>query len=275
MKRTVAAIWSLCSCIGIVSCSVPSAPDEMSEILSSLPATTLDCFVARSLDDLSYLSAGYGPILSQEGVDWLLLPAGVERTEEYTKRGLASDRPIVVAHLSGDPGPEQERLLIVLPVQDVAMAREAILEHIRSVASLVDHSDLIIVRSPYDGEDLGAVRFVGGKWLIVGLEESRDGAANPGSVLDEFGADRVVSLNDWLKFPELQKVLPQDWCMLMYRRQDSGMSTLSLNRTSRGEAKQFKYDEEWQKGLSIGGWVQRAHENGWLPALMEAVDSAK
>lgn len=250
MGRFCMLLGTLCSACWLVSCSTQSETSEISKVLAQLPATTTECFVARSLNDISHLSAGYGDALARELIEWLLLPAAPERTEGYSKRGIATDRPFVVARISGDPGPEQERTLVILPIFDIVTARAAALEHIRVVSSVIDSSDVIVARSPYYEDDLGAITFINNRWLVIGLEESGDKPARPEQVLAEYGVEHAVSLADWMKLSELQAALPADWCIFIYQRREGGMRVLSMNRASRGEAVIYAYEKKWLEAIS-------------------------
>jgi hypothetical protein len=255
--------------MALASCEDNQGQDELSDILSMLPATTNHLIVIRSLSDLASLSEGFGPVVTGEIADFILLPAQLEMLDEYQSRGISIDRPIVLAHLSGDPNDGPERFLIVLPVMDEATAKSALLDHIKSVSDLVDHEDLIVANSPIYESDKGAARFIDGRWLLVGLGESIENVKNLEDVLDEFKASRSVPLGEWIKFSELRQTLSESWGFLLYWRTNNGMRVIGLSGASRGDASSFNYNEGWEKLEPVSNWAQKTSDIGWFTALLD------
>jgi len=265
--------------LGSASCNAPAEKTaqeqkvvpEVVEILSLMPATAPHCLVLRDLEAFYKFSAGFGPSLPDDAAtDWLLLPAPLENVERFRELGIATDRPIIVAHLSGDPGTGAEQFLLVLPIINEVATKEALIDYARNLTTLVDHDQMIVATSPHYEADLGAVYFHTGRWLLVGLAEAHGETADPESVIEQFGGERAVSLSDWLKVDELHSVIPHDWSLFVYWRDESGMRVIGIAESSRGAAFSARYDNQWSLLEPVTGWAQPNPDIGWLGALFDA-----
>jgi len=243
---------------------------EVHEILSKLPATVLKCVVVRSLECICELSAGLGPVISNEINDFLMLPAALEDLDTYSGYSINTRRTIVVAQLSGDPGEGPEQILIVMPIDDEQLAREAVVRHIRQYASIIDHDTHIIAQSPYSDDDLGAMIIKDKRWLVLGLAEDTKSISDIEEVLGMYSEERAVSYRDWIQYAKLELLMPDDWCLYMCIRARGTMRLVGITLSSRGTAYSMRYEDDWKLLEPISGWASIEDASSWLGQLSAA-----